>query len=375
MKSIVHIISGLEAGGAESILFNLLKSEKKNKHIIISLSGHGEYGSLLLKENIELYFLNLKDFKKTIFEIIKLVFIIRKSKADIVQTWMYHSDFLGGIIARIFTSAKIIWSIHSDIQTKEKSKSLTYNLFLINKFLSYIIPNTIIYCSKSSLNNHVKFGYCKTKSYLIYNGIDTDRFFYSLEKRKKFRKRFGISESTFLIGMISRYDPLKDHQTLLKSLSELVPLSKKGIKCILIGSNIFENKFLLNQIRYYGIKKIVILLKPISNIEDLINALDCHVLCSHSESLPNVISEAMSCCIPTISSNVGDIKDIVGKYGYVFEPHEHKKLTKKMLLLMNTKHIDLISLKKNGRLRIKNKFSLKTMKENYLNLWENLLLN
>ena len=373
MKRIIHIISGLEAGGAESILYNLVKSDKKNKHLVISLSGHGSYGNLLLKVGIESYFLNLKDVKKAIFELLKLIIIIRNSKADIVQTWMYHSDFIGGLTARIFTSAKIIWSIHSDTLIKERSKSLTYNLFLFNKYLSYIIPNAIIYCSNSSLINHNKFGYCKKKSYLIYNGIETDRFVYSLEKRKIFRKKFGISEKSFLIGMISRYDPLKDHETLLKSLSELIPLSKKEIYCILIGSNIYKNKFLLKQIRSKGLKKKVILLKPISNIEDLMTALDCHILCSHSESLPNVISEAMSCCIPTISSNVGDIKNIVGKFGYIVEPYDHKSLTNKMLLLMNKNHKDLISLKKHGRLRIKKNFSLKTMKRNYLNFWNNIL--
>ena len=62
MKRIIHIISGLEAGGAESILYNLVKSDKKNKHLVISLSGHGSYGNLLLKVGIESYFLNLKDY-------------------------------------------------------------------------------------------------------------------------------------------------------------------------------------------------------------------------------------------------------------------------------------------------------------------------
>ena len=49
MKTILHIITGLEKGGAENVLFKLVKNETKFKHIIISLGGLGHYGKLLKK--------------------------------------------------------------------------------------------------------------------------------------------------------------------------------------------------------------------------------------------------------------------------------------------------------------------------------------
>ena len=36
-----------------------------------------------------------------IFKMFRLFLILKKLKPDIIQTWMYHSDFLGGIIGRL----------------------------------------------------------------------------------------------------------------------------------------------------------------------------------------------------------------------------------------------------------------------------------
>ena len=44
---IIHIITGLGDGGAEHTLFKICKYDTTNKHIVISLTDHGKYFSLL----------------------------------------------------------------------------------------------------------------------------------------------------------------------------------------------------------------------------------------------------------------------------------------------------------------------------------------
>ena len=57
---IIHIISSLDFGGAEKVLFNICNGDKENEHIIISLTQLGEYGRILKKKKISVYVCNMK---------------------------------------------------------------------------------------------------------------------------------------------------------------------------------------------------------------------------------------------------------------------------------------------------------------------------
>ena len=98
---IIHVITGLNNGGAEAILYRLCKYDKSNKHTVVSMMDSGKYGELLRNENIDVYTLNMSAGKLTFNGIINLYKIIKKFKPNVVQTWMYHANLLGGIVAKI----------------------------------------------------------------------------------------------------------------------------------------------------------------------------------------------------------------------------------------------------------------------------------
>ena len=91
---ILHIINGLEMGGAEKNLSQICVNDKKNKHIVISLTGSGHFSKVFKEKKIKVYEINLK---KNLFLIFKIVKIINISKPSVIQTWMYNSDFVGSI--------------------------------------------------------------------------------------------------------------------------------------------------------------------------------------------------------------------------------------------------------------------------------------
>ena len=66
---IVQIITSLNDGGAEGVLFNICKNDDKNEHIVISLMDKGKYGPLLVKLGIKFYCLNMKPNLFSIFGI------------------------------------------------------------------------------------------------------------------------------------------------------------------------------------------------------------------------------------------------------------------------------------------------------------------
>ena len=106
---IIHIITGLGDGGAEHTLFKICKYDTTNKHIVISLTDHGKYFSLLRKTGTKVYCLKISLFK--FYKFFSLVNIIRNTRPDIVQTWLVHADFIGSIAAKLAGIDNILWNV------------------------------------------------------------------------------------------------------------------------------------------------------------------------------------------------------------------------------------------------------------------------
>ena len=120
---ILHIISGLKRGGAETQLFRICQFDQDNDHFVVSLSNKEGYGDILEKINVSVYALNFSSGKINISGLIKLYRIMKQLKPDVVQTWMNHADLIGGIIARIAGIKNIFWGVHQTILIKGKSKA------------------------------------------------------------------------------------------------------------------------------------------------------------------------------------------------------------------------------------------------------------
>ena len=175
---ILHIINSLKKGGAEGNLFRLCISQKKKykKKIqisIITLIDDGYYESRLEKIGVKIKSLkisNKNNFFKTLNKNKKLRKLIIKENPDLVQSWMYHSNFISIFIRQIYKKT-IFWNIrHSELNLKI-SKISTIIISLIGGIFSRLIPAKIIYCSKKSINIHEKkHFYSAGKSALINNG-------------------------------------------------------------------------------------------------------------------------------------------------------------------------------------------------------------
>src|SRR5690606_5143753 len=146
MHKIVHIIIGLNVGGAELMLKRLVLNSNNLEnfhHEVISLTDLGIVGQDLESAGIRVHTLGMNSLislPRMYFKLVKLLKIIQP---DVVQTWMYHADFLGGIAAKYVGVKKIIWGIRTTDVTKGGSK-LTVILRSICAKLSYSVPTNIV---------------------------------------------------------------------------------------------------------------------------------------------------------------------------------------------------------------------------------------
>ena len=367
--NIVHIITGLGDGGAEHILFKICKYDNDNKHVVISLKGPGKYYSLLRKIGIEVYCLNIKFY--SIYKITLLIKKLRFLKPDIVQTWLVHADFLGGIAARFAGIKNILWNIrYSNIEIR-KAKLTTILIIKILSILSYKIPKIIITVSKKAKKIYEILGYNKKIFKFIPNGYDFSVLKVDKLEKINFKKKIDIKKKLTLIGCVARYDPQKDHYNLLNALS-IIKSKNIDFVCALVGFNINQNNIkLVSEIKRLGLYKHIKLLDQTNNISEVMNGLDLHLLSSsYGEGFPNVVAESMACGTPCVVTNVGDSAFIVGKTGWVVPPKNSIKLAKAI-----EKAIYEIGTRKwskrcvSAKLRIKEKFSISEMIALYNKAW------
>ncbi|TMP54725.1 glycosyltransferase [Pseudoalteromonas sp. S1612] len=369
---ITHVITGLNDGGAEAALFHLCKANKENEHHVISLMGNGKYGELLRTEGFLVDTLNMPQGKVTLHGLIKLFKLMRIKKPDVVQTWMYHADLVGGVIARLVGIKNINWGVHHSNLTPGDSKKTTIYIARLCSLLSFFIPKNIIFCAEKSAQVHKKIGYCSSKLKVINNGYDLKVFNIVEGAKKSIREEFDLSQDTVLLGMVSRFHPFKDHENLTKSLGLL---KKKGykFKCLLVGANITsENVTLQSWIEESDITNEVILTGSRNDIPTIMNGLDIHLLSSSSEAFPNVINEAMACGVPCITTDVGDAAIIVGATGWVVPIKDPNEFALGIVKAIDERGatFDLWQKRKEAaRTRIVDNYSIEVMVKKYNEVW------
>ena len=188
-----------------------------------------------------------------------------------------------------------------------------------------------------ALNNAVNFGYCKSKSFIIENGVCTKKFYPRKKSYYKIRKLLGIKNDLFLIGHIARFHPIKGHNILIESL-KLLKKENKNFKCLMIGTNIKKNASLEKQIRKNNLKENIILYGETKFPHKLINSFDINVISSVSESSSLVLMEAMASGIPTLATNVGPISKTIGKTGWVVKNNSAKDIAEKLIFIIQNKN-------------------------------------
>lgn len=316
---VLHVITGLETGGAEAALCRLVTADRSNTHQVVSLMDEGTYGAQLVAANIGVHVLRMPRGRITLGGMVHLFRLIRKIRPDIIQTWMYHSDLIGGVMGRLAGVKVICWGIRGPFDAARTSRSTTLIVTLCAR-LSRWLPAAIISNSEHARQAHVNAGYVSDKLTIIANGFATDVFHPDPSAREVVGREFGIPANTRVLGMVARFDPHKDHGNLFAALA-IVRSTYPAITCLLIGAGMDEHNPALEElVSRHGVQDIVRPLGPRRDVPALMAALDLHVLSSAAESFPNVVAEAMACGIPCVTTNVGDAATIVGATGWVVPP-------------------------------------------------------
>ncbi|MDR1471242.1 MAG: glycosyltransferase [Synergistaceae bacterium] len=371
---LAHIITGLNVGGAENALCKLVENIDREKFecSVLSLLPDGALAGRIKNAGADVFTLNMKRGQPRLSSFIRMVSRLRKIRPDIVQTWMYHADLMGGIAGRIL-GVPVVWNIrHSNIDPMVNKLSTRLIVKLCAK-MSGFIPARIAGCAVSGLDAHTALGYAAEEMVQIPNGFDTGVFRPDEAARFSFRAELGILPEARLVGVIARFDPQKDHGNFFKAAA---CLSEKhcDVRFVLCGDRITPDNPILAGMIDAALEGKVFLLGRRMDVPRILAALDVSVLPSMSgEAFPNVVGESMSCGAPCVVTDVGDSARIVGDTGIVVPPRDPAALASGICSLLEMPRRERENLGARARQRIIDEYEIGAVTKMYENLYNSIL--
>ena len=373
MIRIMHVITGLERGGAETMLTRLLLGLDRHAFAqsVVSLTTRGSYGDLVEASGAVLTTLGMSGFVGMPRCLAVLCGVIREQQPAIVQTWLYHADFLGLVAARLVGGPSVAWNIRCAELSPDDVPSTTHRLISVLARLSNR-PSAVLFNSNAGLHSHRNINYRPRFDLVIPNGFDLDEWYPDLNRRFNFRAEIGVHEKTFIVGMVARYHRIKDHRSFLEAAAR-IRSSGADVSFVLAGYGIdWSNQALVADIEALDLRDSVNLLGARNDMPAVMAGLDCLALTSRSEGFPNVIGEAMASGVPCVSTDAGDARLIVGDTGNIVPVADAVGLANAIIGLISTSREDRIALAARCRARISEKFSLDRVLALYANFYQDL---
>lgn len=373
---IAHIITGLGQGGAESVLFRLAThAGQRDRHFVISLTDEGVYGSRLRAAGVPVHVLDMPRGRVTFDGVRALRRLLREEAPDAVQTWMYHADLIGGVVARLAGIRAVAWGIRNSGEHLSRSSRSARLVLRMCASLSGRVPAAIVCAARDAARRHEQLGYRADRMVVIPNGYDLSRYAPDAAAGARMREIWGVAPDVPLIGCVARWDPLKDHANLLGAVGHLVREHRDaGLRCVLVGRGMAPGNAELGAlIDREGLRGRVLLAGPSDDVPAVMNSLDLHVLSSCAEGFPNVVAEAMACGTPCVVTDVGDASHIVGDTGRVVAAQDARALAEGIqAMLLRVAEVGRTAAGAPGRERVLANFDLERMVQAYGEVWRRI---
>jgi glycosyltransferase involved in cell wall biosynthesis len=273
-----------------------------------------------------------------LFKMLKLVDMSYKLSIGIYEIPHGLLAFLVGKIYRIPTVISIIGNPDYTKLRKGIRKKFTY--FMYKRI------HAVTTTGSKSRQVVIKNGISPERVFILPNSIDIERFIPREETKKKYD----------LISL-GRLSPEKELANLLR-IVKLLKVDKPDIKVGIAGKGP-EDELLTSMITKMNLQKNVKFLGYVDNIVEFYNNGKVFVLTSRTEGLPRTVIEAMACGVPCVTSNVGDMGDVIDndKNGYLINDYKNLESFVVKINLLLSDNLKYDEMSENSRRKIKKKYS------------------
>lgn len=371
---VLHLITGLDAGGAETTLLRLVSHTDRSQFQseVVSLLPEGSLAVRFRKVGIAVSSLQLSAQRPHPQGLLRLVRLLRTRRPDVLQTWMFHADLLGLLAGHLARTPLIAWNIRGTARPDWYHGPMTTAVVRACARLSPL-PDAVVVNSFRGRQDYTDAGYRPKRWEVIPNGFDTELFRPDEKARKLLRARMNIPETSLVIGMAARLDPMKDHATFLRAAT-LLGQRLPTVHFVFAGRGVEGHTPGFRELaRATGLNDRLHLLGEREDMPALYSSFDLASLSSSfGEGFARVLGEAMACAVPCVATDVSDSAEILGSTGLTVPPGDAEALAAAWQLLLEKTPTERKQLGQEARNRVIARYGMQAMVQQYEALYRSL---
>ncbi len=334
---IVFLIRSLDVGGAETQLVFLAKGLRAAGHAVVVAEFYagGRLEQPLREAAVPLRALGKRGRWDVIGFLARLIAMVKAERPDVVHSYLVGPNVLMAILKPLFPRVKLVWGVRAsnmELRRYDWLARITFSASCrLARFADLIIAN-----SNAGKDYHVAQGYPAKRVAVIVNGIDVARFRPDIGARERVRREWGVATGQKLIGLVGRFDPMKDHPNFLRAAVAVARArANTRFVCVGDGDENYRRELralalelgLADRMQWHGAR---------DDMPAVYNALDILVSASSfGEGFSNAVAEAMACCIPCVVTDVGDSARIVAGTGAIVPPNDAEALANGCLVMLD----------------------------------------
>ncbi len=188
----------------------------------------------------------------------------------------------------------------------------------------------------------------------------------------KFRREFGIDDGVFTIAAAGQLIPRKGHRFLLQAVSELL-LTHPPFRLVVFGEGFLNNQ-LRAQAAWLGLGDVVQFAGYRDDLDSFIACFDLFVHPASAEGLGVAALKAAAAGVPVVGCEAGGMNESVrhGETGLLVPPEDAEALHDAIATLIDDDEMRT-RMAAAGRERMQNEFSIDTMADKHVELYESVL--
>ncbi len=354
---ILHVIHGLQRGGLENGVVNLLNHLPADQfeQAVCCLDQRGEMADRIQRE---VPIVVLDRGRHDLRVPLRLARLLRELRPDIIhcRNWNAWPD----TVAAHWLSgrrATLVWSFHGFTDRDW----LPLRRRLASRVLARATNHLFAVCHDAARRYASASGLAERRFDVLYNGVDMSRFAPS-QNREELRSQLGFKPDEMLVLTVANLIPVKDHSSLVQAIAALPAMvDNPRVRVLFLGEGGLR-PHLEQQIAELGLTRQVSLLGKSDQVADYLAAADVFVLPSRLEGMSNAILEAMASGLPVIARRVGGNPELVvdGNTGLLCEPDDVADLSAAISRLITDGELRL-QMGQAARQRAHDVFSIKAM--------------